>query len=677
MARPGRLSLSILKNNNEFQSSIIRLFIWCLACIHLIVSFSMGHLSGNVEYYFWSIIIFLLIFVGILISILIRPKWPARLIAAMIIDIIAITVCFYPEREAINIFSLVYLLGVVSYGARYGKKHLIYFAVGSAIAYSCVAISQGLVFTAPTEVVIFLILLFALPVYQYMIISGRIAAEQATELKNRFLSTMTHELRTPLSGVMGMSRLLNSTRLDNEQHEYVKSILSASEVLMSLIGDILDFSKIEAKRLSIEKQTFSIRECVGAVCQILSNRAEDKKLELICRFDKEVPSSICSDEIRVKQVLYNLIGNAIKFTEHGEVEVRVSFLTKQPNKTFNLNVSVRDTGPGISNDKLNKIFEGFWQENISVTRKHGGTGLGTTISLELARMLGGEVNVSSTQGVGSMFQFILPLEADTTSYTPSTTEKIFSGKSFLVLEHNKTSFDTISEILSSAGATEIFKQKPEYGEVSAIILADDKDSLDLEAIAQSLFDAIGKYVPILVLGYASRKYDLKLPQWKFLPKPFIPEQLETTISNLLGKDSIVTAGLTDSTVTWKNANKPVSKILVAEDEPINAKLISILLTKKGHMPTLVENGTQALELLTKQHFDLAILDVRMPEMGGIEVTKRIRSLESISGSYIPIVALTASAVNDIRDACLSAGMDEFLLKPINPDVLDNVIERFT
>ncbi len=672
-----RFSISKQKNNHELQSSLVRLAIWGAASSHILISHSMGHFAGDFAYYLWTFGFYLFLFVGILISVLIRPAWPARRVVAMIIDVGAITIVFLPTGEAINPFSLLYLWLVVAYGARYGKKYLFYAAAGSAAAYSSVVIAQDLFITEPTETAFFLFFLLVLPVYQYMIISGRIVAEQATEVKNRFLSTMTHELRTPLSGVIGMSRLLDSTRLDNEQQEYVKSIQSASDVLMSLIGDILDFSKIEAKRLEINKVPFDTRECVGVVCQLLSNRAEEKHLELICRFDEDVPSSLHSDEIRVKQILYNLIGNAIKFTERGEVEVWASMSTAPSHQSPHFQIKVRDTGPGIPADKLERIFEGFWQENLSVTRKHGGTGLGTTISWELARMLGGDVDVTSTHGVGSTFRCILPLETQLVPAAP-VTPQMFSEKTFLVIERNQSSFAAISNTLTAAGAKVLWKRDPqEIRGIAAVVLADDLDRLDLNLVAQSQMESFGVEVPVLVLGYASRQYSLDLPNWSFLPKPFIPQLLRAALSNLL-----------DSQKSRSSANRNVStssalpvpqpkKVLIAEDEPINAKLIYALLTKQGHEATLVDNGIKALELLSERCFDLAILDVRMPEMGGIEVTRRLRVLEKSTAQHVPIVALTASAINDVKDACLSAGMDEFLLKPINPDLLDNLIERFT
>ena len=667
-----------LKNNHEFQASLVRLGIWGAAVAHILILQSTALLTTDFSYYLWAFGFYLIVFCGILLSVLIRPVWGLRQNLSMVIDICATTTFFLLPGDAINPFSLLYLWIVVSYGARYGKRHLFYSSAGCATAYIGVAMVKGLFNTEPTETIFFLFFLLVLPVYQHMIISGRIAAEQATEVKNRFLSTMTHELRTPLSGVIGMSRLLESTPLDSEQREYLKSIQSASDVLMSLIGDILDFSKIEAKRMIIDKASFDIRETVWAVCQLLSNRAEEKNLELICRIDEGVPAFILSDEIRIKQILYNLIGNAIKFTERGEVEVRVSTVEGHGEQTSGLEIKVQDTGPGIPSDKLKRIFEGFWQENLSVTRRHGGTGLGTTIALELAKLLGGEVDVTSTPGVGSTFRFLLPLDARANPATPAAqNQRQFSGKTILVLERNQSSFDAISNTLAAAGAQIIERSSLEDSRIALVVLADDCGGLDLKTLVRRELDTIGANVPVLVLGYATRQYRLDLPRWAFLPKPFTPQQLRTAIARLLDSHPKESDPDWDVPKSKARAMSSPTRVLVAEDEPINARLMQTLLTKRGHQATLVENGRKALMKLSEECFDLAILDVRMPEMGGIEVAKRLRDQEKRTTRHIPIVALTASAINEVREECLAAGMDEFLLKPINPALLDDLIERYT
>ncbi len=555
-------TITSLSHYPELQTALVRMGIWLAAFIHIMTSQFLGHLTGNFDYFLWVLALTLPVFSGILLSALVRPAWPARQIFALAVDVISITAVSLPADSAINPFSLLYLWIVVSYGARYGKRHLVYASAGSVIAYTGLAIFNGWMFREPTETAFFLVFLIVLPMYQYIIVSARIAAEQATEVKNRFLSTMTHELRTPLSGVIGMSRLLESTRLDERQREYVQSIQTASGVLMSLIGDILDLSKIEAKRLEVDKTLFDIRECIDAVCHTLRPRAEEKQLEFICTTDDDVPPRLYSDENRVKQILFNLIGNAIKFTEQGRVEVRVSTQRgsggRRPPR---LRIVVTDTGPGIPADKLKRVFEGFWQENTSVTRRYGGTGLGTTISRQLARILGGDVDVSSAFNSGSSFRLLLPLE------TPTGLPDV-------------------------APARAVSPDEP--------------------------------------------------------PAP--PERDTASIPR-------------------------AANILVAEDDPINAKLITTLLAKSGHHTTLVDNGEAALKQLGKQRFDLAILDVRMPKMDGIEVTRRLRAREKPGEDRLPLVALTASATSDVKEACLSAGMDEYLLKPIDPDVLRDLITR--
>lgn len=665
--------------NPEFQSAMVRLGIWFVAFLHVSISQLLGNLSIDNDYYLWAFGITLLLFLGVLISVLIRPVWPKRQFFTLLIDIGAVTSAFWPTEQAIDPFCLFYVWIGVSYGARYGKRHQFYAAVGSAIAYTGVVVANDLFIRQPTETLFFLIFLLLLPLYQHMIISARIYAEQATEVKNRFLSTMTHELRTPLSGVIGMARLLDGTQLDREQREYVDSIQTASDVLMSLIGDILDFSKIEAERLEVDRSNFDIQECVAVICRSLSSRAEEKKLELICNIDADVPYEISSDETRVKQILYNLIGNAIKFTERGEVKVSVSKITARSSLTPQLQIQIQDTGPGIESDKLERIFDGFWQENLTVTRTHGGTGLGTTISRELAQLLGGDVSVTSILGVGSTFRVFLPLDEEC-SVAPLSDPKRFAGKVFQLIEKNHSSYGVISDILMRQGAelvSNVDRGRQDNRRVDLLILADNFTGISLNTMAKCHAVSLLEDTPVLLLGYASRPAAHEIPRSIFMPKPVVPRQLCEMIERILyGADSCSVLENKADAFLPQAGRSPV-RILLAEDEPINAKLMSALLRKRGHEVSLVDNGATALERLCQERFDLAFLDVRMPEMSGIEVTRRLRELENDGRRRLPVLALTASAMNDTKEACLSAGMDEFLLKPISPKRLDELIERYT
>jgi two-component system sensor histidine kinase RpfC len=664
--------------NAELQSSLVRLAIAGLAMVHVVVSEALGYLAGDFDYYMRVLVVALVVFGSILASILVKPVWPARRVLTLFIDIGAITIILLPAEQAISPYCLLYLWVVVGYGARYGKRYLLYAALSCALAYMALALRNGFLQTQPSETFFFLVFLFVLPVYQYVIISARIEAEQATELKSRFLSTMTHELRTPLSGVIGMSRLMSRTKLDGEQREYVEAIRSASDVLMSLIGDILDFSKIEANKLEISKSPFDIRACIGAVCRSLSSRALEKGLELICRVDPDVAARLVNDELRLNQVLYNLIGNAIKFTDRGEVEVHVQRRAGGERLPPRLAIVIRDTGAGIPADKLDKLFDGFWQGDLSSTRRHSGTGLGTTISRELARLMGGDVTVKSASGAGAVFTVSLPLDEDAGSaqgQAPPEPEPVptLAGRRFVLLEPNAASRSAAAEILAAQGAA-VSERAEDASQADALLIADSLAQPDaLPSALASVAGAPSDGVPVLILGYANRHYAPDLPRWRLVSKPFTAEQLLAALRALVSEQPGEAAAETPEQPAPRPAR---ARVLVAEDDAISARVVTTLLQRAGHDVTLVDNGTDAHRTLLEPRFDLALLDVRLPGMSGIDVAERIRQAETGTGRHVPIIALTASAVSEVKQGCLAAGMDAFLLKPVDPALLEDVLRRF-
>ena len=660
--------------SQELQSSLIRFGITLTAILYLLVSNWLGDLSGDLAHYTWTSAIFVIIFLLLFLSVLIRRVWPARVYIALVVDIAATTAFHLIDGQAISAFSLLYVLAVVSYGARYGRRHLLYALAGSVVAYTSVAIANNLVATQPAETAYFLIFLLVLPVYQYIVITGRIAAEQSSKVKSQFLSTMTHELRTPLSGVIGMSRLLETSRLDREQRDYVRAIRSASDDLMLLIGDILDFSKLEAKKLVVEKADFNIRTCVEQVCKSLSARAAEKGLELVCRIADGVPEILNSDELRVRQVLYNLIGNAIKFTETGEVEVKVRRAVNRDRAAQMLQFDVRDTGCGIAEDQQQRIFEGFWQADVSPTRSAGGTGLGTTVARKLCRALGGDVCVTSAVGVGSIFSALIPIDRNV-DLPHVSAERAFANHRFLLLERNPCARAAVSDTLTSFGAEVVYESTSEPGRgIDAILVGDSHtDPEHLNSAVARISQARGGGLPVLVLGYANRSYRPDLKCWDLVQKPCAESELSEALSGLLRGGRTQKPEVTSPEAPTARAR---ARGLVAEDNPINAKVVKALLSKSGHEVILVDNGVAARAALSQRHFDLALLDVRMPGMTGIEVTRCLRTGQAKSGRHLPIVALTASATLDVRDACLSAGMDDFLMKPVDPDRLDRLVGQF-
>ncbi|WP_246296650.1 ATP-binding protein [Allochromatium humboldtianum] len=398
----------------EIQSGLVRFLTVLVGGGYIALGAWTEYYRVDVPYFLTVFGLHLLVGLGLMISVVYRPEWVARRYIALCLDIVVVSLAIFITREAISPFYLLYILIFISAGTRFGRGPLIVGSVVAVVAYNFVLIELDEWSRHPFEAAFFLLLLVLLPLYQASLLrrlqQARADAERASKAKSDFLAVMTHELRTPLTGVIGMAELLKETRLDAEQHEQVEAIVSSANALSALIGDILDFSKLDAHRLKLERLPFAPRELAHEVCAILDGQARARGLALIREIAPEVPECVLGDALRVRQILFNLIGNAIKFTEHGEVRVRL--LVAESSPTFgrpHLMIEVVDTGIGIPADKLDVLFESFRQADASTTRRFGGTGLGTTIARELAVLMGGAIEVESEEGRGSLFRVRLPL----------------------------------------------------------------------------------------------------------------------------------------------------------------------------------------------------------------------------------------------------------------------------
>jgi two-component system sensor histidine kinase RpfC len=674
----------------DFQSAVVRLAIWAFGLVYIGLGAHTGYYAIDVSYFVALFAFFLVIAIALLISALRVPESTPRRYLGLLIDILATSLVIQLTQEAISPFYLFYIWVFISAGTRYGRSELIFATVVSVLAYNAVLMSLDHWSRHPFEAAFFMLLLVALPLYQYSLLrrvqQARAEAERANRAKSDFLAFMTHELRTPLTGVIGMTDLLETTELTDEQRDYVVAISRSAELLGSLIGNILDLSKIDARQLRLEETPFDLRATVKDVCGLMEPLALGKGLELILRVAPGLPARHIGDPLRVRQILLNLLGNAVKFTEQGEVELSV---TPRPAEAAldrpHLLFEVRDTGIGIPADKLTTIFESFRQADESTTRRFGGSGLGTTIARDLAQLMGGAIGVDSVEGRGSRFWVRLPL-APAEAPPPSIDGRL-SGLRALVFERNTTYRTLICDELAAVGvrceeAEDITRLSRLITEpTDLLIVADAPQPVDMAAMLDLFRRTFERTLPCLCLTYAGRR-TAQVDQFcaAHLDKPFIAEELITTLIDLTSRDATRdppehrTAAARPRPLAPARPDAAEIRILVAEDNEIAAKVIRTFLERLGFAVVLVDDGEEALRTAREGRFDIAFIDLRMPKLDGIAFTRAYRAEER--AGHLPIIALTANAAEDTKTACLAAGMDDFLSKPVKADSLRDVVARF-
>jgi two-component system, sensor histidine kinase RpfC len=681
--------------DSEHEQALLRIALGLIVFFVLLgVAAAKGHLIES-EIQGLSIIVPLLIAsIGIYLWICFAPEIShSRRITGMLTDISAITACLLMSGElAAGIFCL-YLWVTFGNGFRFGKSYLTASHMMSFVGFTTVILFNDYWQTHKTFAFSMLIALAVLPLYIGMLLErlneAKRRAEEANSAKSRFIANMSHELRTPLAGITGINQLLMNTALTAQQQDLLRTQTSAAGALLDLIESVLDLSKIEAGRLTIDIEDFDLYRAVSDTMRMFRHKAEQQGLKFYADIAPEVPYKLRGDPKRLRQVLINLVGNAIKFTPHGSVCVRV---TARPISSHeaHLKFEVVDTGIGISNEARTRIFERFAQEDESTSRRFGGTGLGTTIAKQLVELMGGVIGLESQVSVGTTFWFEVPLGLQIPSASVGKTEALGTLR-VLILGKDQTEIRRIEEHVRTWNGEVRIEASPENAFAAAKIAAESRAAFQAIVCASAGFDAdltefatgvrlLGlRPMPSLVIvgnniDVVTRAHLLQQGYSNILRSPVDKSVLFNALHGALVAASPEQSGVIALADRFKERPKAerTLRILLAEDNLTNQKVIEGVLASAGHEVLVADSGERALDLIQDEQIDLAVVDMNMPETSGVDVIRQTRSL-LLDKRELPFIVLTANATLEAKQECLAAGADAFLTKPVAfPDLLDTI-----